>query len=186
MFTDAFELASGFTRPVIIAHLTADGECHHAVGTMVIVNRAGDFVTAAHLFTEADRIRTARDSFAGIDAARSAIEKDSSLNAKGRKKQLRALPAPKDAVKDYSIWWGADGVTPSNVNTVIAGDFAVGRLSPFDPNWVPKYPVFKDPSKPIRPGKSLFRTGFPFQKLTVTYGNNAFTINAQTLALFPN
>jgi hypothetical protein len=42
---------------------------------------------------------------------------------------------------------------------------AIGRLQPFDPSWVTRYPRFKDPAKPMPPGTSLCRLGFPFHEI---------------------
>jgi hypothetical protein len=51
MFVKAIELAAGYTWPVIISVRRLSGRVETEVGTLVVVNPEGWFVTAAHLLS---------------------------------------------------------------------------------------------------------------------------------------
>ncbi len=68
-------------------------------------------------------------------------------------------------------------------------DLAIGRLQPFQPEWVTEYPKLKDPAKGMDPGTSLCKLGYPFHKITPTFDEhtNMFNLPAEAYPppLFP-
>ena len=189
MFAAAYSQASAFTKPVIISHVRPDGQCFAGIGSFVVVNDDGWFLTAAHVFTEFENLNTSKNAAAAHAAAEAAIRNDTSLLLDQKKKRLRALGQldPKGAT-DFSFWWASDAVAVQNVTRIVDADIAVGRLVPFDPGSVANYPVFKDPAKRIASGTSLCRLGFPFHEIKPTYKAGIFTLPPETfpVVFFPN
>jgi hypothetical protein len=74
------------------------------------------------------------------------------------------------------------------VQTLPDADLALLKLNGFDAAQIPRYPVFKDPSKDINPGTSLCRLGFPFNAIKPTYSPamDRFEFTALQLVFFPN
>ncbi len=190
MFTNAFAKASQFTLPVVISSRLGGGECSSAIGACVAVNREGWILTAAHLIKEIERQRESvlkhRDHQSDIRR----FENDTAADKFFRKQGVRTFHTPsKSAVKNHSVWWGKDGAQLRDLAVINGADLALGRLEPFDPDWVAHYPVFKKPDASYLPGRSLCKFGFPFHKITPTFDteNNSFVLpkGAVPLPLFP-
>jgi hypothetical protein len=169
VFNKAWTIARGFTCPVVISRKRVDGVCEAGIGTYVLINADGWFVTAAHIMQvlqdmEAEEARTRE-----LRAAIAAIEGDGTLNRKDRRRKLAQIGHLKsDAVEKWSTWWGQDGAilapgTP--VYAVPSADVAVSRLTSRDTSLVPNYPIFKKRSEDGDAGTSLCRVGFPFWNL---------------------
>ena len=190
MFSKAFEMAAGFTRPVVISSRKVNGECQSSVGAYVIVNREGWFLTAAHLFGVIEQQSEAAHTYRKYRSDVRDMDHDVSSTRLYRKKKIRHFEVPRpDSVRDHSTWWGMDGVQVRDVQVAAAADLALGRLEPFDPAGVTHYPVFKTPGADYLPGRSLCRLGFPFHDIVPAYDEEkgAFTLpkGAVPLPLFP-
>ena len=192
MFAKAWEVAAGFTRPVALSQCRVDGKVECSLGAFVIVNAEGWVLTASHLVAphEALRDEVVRVRAAEADAA--AIDQDPTITAKEKARRKRKLrPAP-DAVKDYSYWWGQDGVSLSEAARVEAADIAVVKLNGLDMSGVPSFPRFKDPATTMKPGRSLCRLGYPFHVIDAVYDEQAtpkafrFPAGAVPPPLFPS
>ena len=186
MFFRAFRLASAFTRPVVISSRTARGDCRGVVAAFTVVNRDGWVLTAAHILgllrrleEEADRYRAYRSALRDMEHARTSHDS-------ARKRKLRHLerPAP-DSARGCSAWWGADGVALKDVCLLPESDLALGRLEPFDPASVARYPAFKAPGADYGPGRSLCRLGFSFHEIVPTWDeeHGAFILPAGALPI---
>lgn len=189
MFAEAYRKASFFTRPVIASWANHDGTCQSGVGSFVVVNDGGWILTAHHIVALLEQLEERKKKYTDHQAAAVAIENDAGLLNDQKRKKLRHLgPMPKDAVKGFSFWWGADGVSPQGPFTsLVEGDLAVGQLKPFDKIHGATYPTFKNPATPVSPGTSLCRLGFPFHQITPTYDGRNFQLPPGTLpmVLFP-
>lgn len=68
-------------------------------------------------------------------------------------------------------------------------DIAVGKLEPFDPEWVREYPVLRDPEH-LRIGTSVCRAGYPFVNITSTWDEPTKSFRIPRLPIkeimFPN
>ena len=150
MFSKAFTIAAGYTRPVVVSSRTVNGQCQSSVGAYVIVNREGWFLTAAHLFGLIDQQSAAAQTYRKYRSDVRAMDQDIASQRLYRKKKIRHFEVPKpEAVRDHSAWWGMDGVQVCDVQVAAAADLALGRLEPFDPASVTHYPVFKTPGPTI-------------------------------------
>jgi hypothetical protein len=175
MFADAVEKAMKFTRPVIISYRTLDGTVVSSCASFVMLNREGWMVTAGHVF----------DSMTRLNDDAEKIRQANTANADGTE---HVKMEPK-WVTNQSFWWGWDGVTIKNVYINREIDVAIGKLEPFNPDWILEYPVMKDPDT-MRPGTSLCRIGFPFTKSTTDFSEKTQTFHIREgvlpMPFFPN
>ena len=190
MFSKAVPIAAGFTRPVVISSRTMQGACAGTIGAYVVVNPGGWILTAGHLL---DIVRKQQDSarrHAGYRGNVVEFHRDVAADKRYRKKGVRTFHKPAESsVRNHSVWWGVDGVRLVEARIVPAADLALGRLEPFDPKSVPQYPVWKDPSRGVAPGRSLCKLGFPLHRIVPVYDEkaNTFTLpeGSVPLPLFP-
>lgn len=172
LFSDAYQTCAGFTRPVVISHVLHDGTCSSSIGAYIVLNPDGWIATAKHLVQGiADRAE-AKKGYDEANAKVEAVEGDPNLSASQRRRRLRKLVIADSALRDYSTWWGVDGVGVVDAEVAQDVDFAFGRLEPFDSDWVPEYPRFKDPSQPMVPGEALCKLGYPFHSVTPEYSTD--------------
>lgn len=191
MFAKACELARSFTRPVVLSRRDRAGNCSASIGAFVVVNGDGWVVTAWHIVEEAERSAQAAKEFQTAEVSRAAIYADPAIDKKEHSRRLKALPTfPSDATTNTSAWWSWDPVRAKDIVAVPAIDLAFVKLESFDPASVVTYPVFKDPTKPMQPGRSLCRLGFPFHSVQPVFhpDKNAFELppGSIPLPLFPN
>ncbi|MCK9322508.1 MAG: serine protease [Candidatus Methanomethylophilaceae archaeon] len=181
MFADACEKAAKFTRPLIISTRMVSGTVVANCGAFVVINEDGWIMTAGHMF----------DSFVKFQNDQNKIKEVEELN-----KRNSTPGSPNNQIKpdpewltNHSFWWGWDGCRLTNVYVNRQIDIAVGKLEPFDKNWIKEYPVFRNPET-MRPGTSLCRLGFPFANVNSEFDSklNSFHITKGTLPLplFPN
>lgn len=191
MFSDACRLASDFTRPIVMSTRFGDGRCASGIGTFVVINHDGWVVTAWHIIQEIERQTKAANEYQAAETARQAIYADRTLTKKERSIRLKVLPKiSNESISHSSHWWSWDAVKTGDIHAVPLADLAIIRLDGFNPAWVTNYPVFKDPTKGIEPGRSLCRLGFPFHSITPVYNTttNTFELPSGSLPLprFPN
>jgi hypothetical protein len=184
MFRLAYEKACKFTFPVVQFWSTLQGKCGAGIAAFIVVNSDGWIVTAAHVANDAAKLAKADNDARVWEQARDAIKADQSISAKERSRKLAALGNPdKTAVRRAANLWAFQGSNLIDVTVVSDVDLAVGRLSPFDPNLVSDYAIFKDPAKitEMRPGTSLCKLGYPFPELKPTFddASNSFFLAAR-------
>ena len=143
-----------------------DGKCATGIGALVVINKDGWIITAAHIVQQFQDLIGQTKSYIDHEAKKAKI-KASGLSAKEKKKELSKLGklSPKH-VTNCSAWWGGDGITVKQAIAIPAADLAIAQLEHFDPNSVSHYPVFKDPTKDFDPGVNLCKLGFPFHSIT--------------------
>lgn len=171
MFQKAYERIHHCTIPVITSRLTVGGACAASLAAAVVVNKEGWIVTAFHVLKEYQDLIKACDQTTAADMKIAAIQNDQSLDRAERKKRLSTIkkPNPKDSLR-HSAWWGSLPTQLVEWRGIELIDIAVGRLQPWDPNWVAVYPEFKDLSKVKSPwGTSLCKLGFPFHNVATTW-----------------
>jgi hypothetical protein len=190
MFQTAYAIARQFTWPVVLSRRTVEGVCSSNIGAFVVVNDQGWFVTAFHIVDFFSRLDSGALAARNHESKEQAIRMDQSLDHKARQKALKALgKLDKNATDQCSAWWGRDGVIAQDLHAIPAADIAIGRLEPFDPNWVQTYPTFKDPTKNFEPGNSLCKLGYPFHHIVPIWdvANSRFNLPAGAIPmpLFP-
>ncbi len=185
MFTHAYKLATGFTRPLVVSRRYFDRTTDCTCGTYVVVNEEGWIDTAAHLLSSYIRARRDTDEMAAYYGAVGAIERDDRIPLAEKYEKLRAIPDNPKWITDISSWWGTDGVQISDIRILPEGDLFVGRLSPFSPNACPSYPVFKSPDD-VGVGMALCKLGYPFQKIRAAFreATGSFELSPEARALY--
>jgi hypothetical protein len=169
MFANACTIARKYTFPIIISHQKANGECGSGIGTFVIINEEGWFVTAFHIIEMLQRFQESNKQYKELLEKRKKIEHDATLIHPIKKKQLSGLKIDPNYIDKFSIWLGWDGLTLGEVHAIPEIDLAVGRLINFDKTTVTVYPQFKDATKPMDQGTSLCKLGFPFHSIKPTF-----------------
>jgi S1-C subfamily serine protease len=191
MFVKAIGLATGYTWPRIVSIRRPSGRVQTEVGTLVVVNPEGWFVTAAHLLSANQQAAVDRPKVEAHDQAVKAITGDAGLTVKQQREKVGRLRQDPAWITDVSYWWGRDGVTVGRVEVDPLADLAVGRFGNFDSSWVPAYPHFKSTAAgDLPPGASLCRLGFPFHEVASTFDQSTgrFTLAPGTFPMpwFPN
>ncbi len=168
MFSKAYEIASNFTRPLIISTRLHSGEVHCSIGAFVIINNEGWIVTAAHLMQPILLHQQYLKEVSDYNSQVKSVESDPKLNHKQRKRKLSRLKHNPKWLTNFSYWWGADGIRVDNIEVLPDGDIAVGKLDPFIPDMVSVYPVIKDPQN-LLIGTSLCKLGYPFHNAASSF-----------------
>ena len=179
MFSTAVPIATGFTRPMVISSRTAQGACATTIGACVVVNRAGWILTAGHLLEIVRRQQESARRHEGYRGNVVEFHRDTAADKRFRKRGVRTFQRPAEStVRNHSVWWGTDGASLVDAKIVPAADLAFGRLDPFDPASVPRYPVLKDPSRGYAPGRSLCKLGYPLHQIEPVFDEaaNTFTL----------
>lgn len=174
---------------MVIAFRRWSGTVVAGAGAFIVVNTDGWIVTAGHTFDVAKQIDSDRPKVAAhqalIDAARGVVGRPTKLISKDLSRLERQ--ADQDWITHNSYWWAANGVECKDIQVLIDADVAVGRLDPFPASLKAAVATFGDPAKPIRPGRSLCRLGFPFAQVPATHdmATNHFTIANADMRYFP-
>ncbi len=190
MFREAYVKAAEFTEPVKYFWKSFNGKLGAGLGSLIIVNADGWILTAGHIVQEAAKLAKADRDARDWENRRGAIQSDSSINRKERARQLKALKTPrkKDIIR-AAIFWGHHASNLVDVTVLQGVDLAIGRLDPFDPDWVAGYPIFKNNLRDPENGTSLCKFGFPFHDIEPTYdeATSKFGIppNMRSFPLFP-
>lgn len=181
MFSEAYELASGFTHPVIILTRQYDGVVNCGIGGFVLVNAEGWFLSAAHILEAQSRLDKGKEELAAYEEQKQEIETHPTWADKYKRNKLKGLQVSSDLITHISYWWGADNLVTEPLFR-IAGDLMVGRFTNFHPNPTQKHPVFKNPVN-LKPGTSLCKLGFPFHEAKAEFveSDETFLISPETL-----
>jgi hypothetical protein len=189
MFKKAYAIAANYTWPIVMPRQTVEGKCYCSIGSMVILNQQGWFLTAYHMISAWKKLIEEKIKTDEHEASEKAI-KDTMLKKSERKSRLAKLgKLQRDATRNYAGYWGREGLNLVECfyNKVV--DLAVGRLEPFDSSWVTQYPIIKNPSIPFTPGVSLCKLGFPFHSIKPSYNESRHTFEmppfSSPLPLFP-
>jgi len=185
MFAKAYCIASQFTQPVIASVRFLDGSVSCSCAAFVILNEEGWIATAAHLWKPVAAFQQHRQLVQEYQAAVLAIEGDKALNVRQKQKKLRGLHRDPKWITRHSFWWIRDQVRIVDVTVVQEADLAVGRLEPWETEWISAYPTIKDPAKPMEPGTALCKLGYPFYEINATYdeATQAFRLAPDTLPI---
>lgn len=190
MFATAVDIASKYTFPVIISTRLFNGTVSCGCASFIVINQDGWILTAAHVLQDLVLFQKHEKERAAYEKTHTEIRENPKLSRGQRKNQLSRLQKNNEWITKHSFWWGWDGLQVSSFQIDTLADLAVGKLDPFDPQKVKSYPVFRNPAKPLPPGTSLCRLGFPFHKITATYdeANDSFRIADGVLPIprFPN
>lgn len=184
LFSKAYDIAQHFTNPVIISSLTFGKKVNSGVGAFIILNDEGWIITVAHLFESNTKYQNDILLYNEHENQIKLINDNKSLNQRSKRRKIEKLHVDKEWIINNSYWWGHDGVTLQDVKIFPENDFAIGRLEPFKPNPLIKYPKIKNPDN-LAPGTSLCRLGYPFHQITSTFDDqkNAFVLSENSLPI---
>jgi hypothetical protein len=188
VFAKAYKIARLFTLPIVISIWTRNRNVNSIIGTGVVINRDGWFVTAAHILKTADELmRSSRDLHA-YEQQCSEIDADAGIKDKDKRRRKMALADPgADAPRKLSLFYGLPNCQLVDIRSFPLMDLAVGQLTPFDASMIHGYPKIKNPTVDFDNGTSLCRLGFPFSEVQPTFdeGKETFNLSAP-LPMFPN
>lgn len=169
MFAKAYSIATQFTHPIVISSQKFNGDCNAGIGSFVIINDEGWFVTTFHIIAQLQALRDSYDKYNNSVQERAQIQNDPALKNHERIRRLNSSKIAPDLITNFSTWLGAPNLTIGPVYSIPQVDLAVGRLLNFDRSQVKIYPKFKDPAKPMEIGTSLCKLGFPFHTIKPTF-----------------
>jgi hypothetical protein len=182
MFSTAYEISSAYTLPVICSLRYFDKTVECQLGAFVVLNNEGWIVTAAHLFQPQFVFAQHQQEINNYNAQLDAINNKAFLSAKQKKKNIYKVKKNDRWIINLSYWWGNDQFKIGSVNINSEIDLAVGQIANFNPTFVSRYPIIKDP-KVMRYGTSLCKLGFPFHNPISKFdeSTNKFELQAGTL-----
>jgi hypothetical protein len=157
----------------------------------VVINDEGWIVTAGHIIEQIKKLDDETLVARNREIRAAALRNDTNMDSKERRRELAKLGKPKDdETQRYSAFWGYYlGAQLVDVAYLQPVDLGIGRLHPFDPVSIKRYPLFKDPSKDFAPGTSLCKLGYPFHYITPTWddsrGEFSLPPGSLPLPLFP-
>lgn len=176
MFADACEKMMKCTRPVIASTAMVNGTISSSVGSFVVVNPDGWFITAAHVV-------------ASLFGYKACVQKMAEVDAHNAENPNDIWTYDPEWIKAHSFWWSWEGVACPELKVNTELDLAAGRFINFNKDLIKEYPTFTDPSK-IKMGTSVCRLGFPFVNVLTGFDeeHNSFTISKDILPIpfFPN
>ena len=170
MFAEALKTVSQFTHPVVISQRFFDGTVSCGMATFIILNEEGWILTSAHVLGALHSHKAHSKEIDSYEKTKAEIESNSKLNYKQKKKKLKKMVTKNNKWITYvSYWWGKDGNTINNFHFNNFRDITLGKIEPFDKNWISTYPTFKNPKSELLVGSSLCRLGFPFHQINATF-----------------
>ena len=157
MFANCLKEVQQYTHPVIISRQYYNGIVEFGCGTFIILNDEGWILTAAHILN--------------------------TLLAYNKQK-AENISEPQ-CIKNYSYWWGFDGVSISTYICDEARDIAIGKIDNFNKDFFNTYPTLKNPNSEMLSGTSLCKLGFPFHEIGGTYSEeqSSFQLREGTLPM---
>lgn len=184
MFTNAYNIATKFTKPVIISTRTFDGEVQCGCGAFVLLNNEGWILTVAHILNSFPASQQHKVEIDNYNQAVVKIRNDQSLNEKQKRKKINRITPNKKWITNHSFWWGENEIKIDEFKFFYEGDIAIGQIKNFQPVDGFEYPKFKNP-KNIKIGTSLCKLGYPFYGIKATFdeSKNGFVLADGTLPL---
>lgn len=184
MFSNAYEITSDFTFPVIISSRHFDKTVNCAVGAFVILNDEGWIITAAHVVNSSFQYNHDKKEIDEYKKKLAEITGNPSLSDKVKRRRKNQLYKNNNWITNFSFWWGKDGRILDNLIVNPFSDLAVGKLIPFEPKEINNYPIIKNPAN-LKIGTSLCKLGFPFHQIQATFDEKTgnFTLNPGSLPI---
>jgi len=190
MFSEALNITTKFTLPVIFTRRLRKGQLTASLGSFVVVNDEGWFVTADHIVADLLRFGESQDEIQKYEAAKQRIEADPTVKDKDKRRMIQRLNVSDEWIMNQAVFWGHDGWSVDQFFRDPLADVAIGRIKGFDASTISQYPVFKNPAVDFKTGTSLCRLGFPFHEIKSTFdvGTGLFSLDPATfpVPLFPN
>lgn len=176
MFVEAYEIASQFTHPLVVARRSAMGEVATSIGAYVILNDQGWCLTAGHVFSHLVKFQEDASAVQEYDRRLREIEEgtEAASKKKQRRKRLSRDLKPETLLRNISPWLGVDGLRVGPVHLHRDVDLAIFKVVDVNgepptalPNLGP-FPTLRTPSdRGI--GSSVMKLGFPFHSIRAEF-----------------
>ncbi len=187
MFSDAYELASGFTNPVITSVRFSDNSIESSLGSFVILNEEGWIVTAGHILNSFVGFQNHQKELSKHNAEINEIQNNPILLEPQKQKKIRQLKKnfkKQRKIINHSFWWGADNLKIETFHVNFDIDLAIGRLTNLPKGLIKEYPKIINPQN-IKPGTSLCKLGYPFYNIRTTWNSekNGFELDPKVFPI---
>ncbi|MBK8467026.1 MAG: trypsin-like peptidase domain-containing protein [Chloracidobacterium sp.] len=168
MFSNAYEVASAFTQPLVVGIRFFDGSVEGGLGSFVVLNDEGWIMTAAHNLSLPFAQEQHAKEIAAFNAENDRINADASIDSGLRNDLLSKLKPNPKWVTNVTIMFGAG--QPKIENYAIFGnhDIAFLQIDRKELSGLTTYPKIKDPAD-LKFGMSVCKLGFPFYPINITF-----------------
>ena len=173
MFSHAYEIASGFTNPVITSVRFSDNSVESSLGSFVVINRDGWILTAGHILNSFMGYQNHKKEITAHNDAVKAIRENAALPEEQKREEINHLKSgfeKQRRIINHSFWWGADNIRIEKFHVNFDIDLAIGKLNTLPDVLIKEFPKIINPEK-IKPGTSLCKLGYPFYKIRTTWNS---------------
>ena len=187
MFSKAYELTSGFTKPVINSVRFSDNSIESSLGSFVILNEEGWIITAGHILNSFAGFKNHQKETSKHNATIKDIQNNPTFLEQQKLKKISQLKKSfkkQRRIINHSFWWGADNLKIEKFHVNFEIDLAIGRLTNLPKGFVKDYPKIINPED-IRLGTSLCKLGYPFYNIRTTWNSktNGFELDPKVFPI---
>jgi hypothetical protein len=184
MFAQAYQIASGYTYPVVSTQKHLSGEVSSSLGSFVVLNPEGWIFSVAHILSDFQAFMNHKAELEAYERRKDEIEASTRLSAKQKRNRANRLNRDAEWITHQSYWWGRDDWHVVDITANTEADIFIGRIEDFDPGSVSNYPVIKNPEN-LPCGTSLCKLGFPFHNVAASFneGTGQFELAPGTLPI---
>jgi hypothetical protein len=168
MFRQAYDKASKFTQPLIVAYRFFDKTVDSGLGSFIILNDEGWIMTAAHNLEVSFAFNQHQKELKEYQEKVDKINANKQLKDNQRKNLARSIKPNPKWVTDFMIWFGADGIDIQEFHIYGDHDIALLRIDKKFIQGFNDFPRIKDPNS-IKWGTSLCKLGYPFYPINATF-----------------
>lgn len=168
MFQKAYEIASQYTKPVLISHRFFDGKTDSGLGSFIIINDEGWILTAAHLIEPVNTFNKHVKEMQEFKKSRMSTDQHPGMTPQAKIRKKQQMKSNSKWITNLSHWWGNDKHRIKHFKVFKENDIAIGQIENYDPSFCAQYPVFRHPDT-IKAGASVCKLGFPFFNVKATF-----------------
>lgn len=188
MFKQAYDIASKYTQPLIVAYRFFDKSVDSGLGTFIILNDEGWIMTAAHNLEVSFAFNQHQQEMKEFQEKVDKINANTQLKEHQRKNLAKAIKPNPKWVTDFMIWFGADNINIQEFHVYGDHDIAFLRIDKSAIKGFTDFPKIKNPNN-LKNGTSLCKLGFPFYPINATFDDTAkkfiFPPNLLPIPRFP-
>lgn len=188
MFSKAYQIASKYTKPLVVSLRFYDKTIKGGLGSFIILNEDGWLITAAHNFGAAFAFNQHKKEIKEYNDKIERINSNNQLTEEEKIILLKAIIPNKKWVINFAIFLSGQTIKIEEYYIYGKHDIAFFRINKTAIKEQQIFPKIIDPTK-INPGTSLCKLGFPFVEFTPTFNelNNKLELpkNLLPLPFFP-
>jgi hypothetical protein len=175
MFQKAYEIASNYTSPLILAYRFFDKTVDSGLGSFIILNDDGWLMTAAHNLQAAIAFNQHKPELADYYERVDKISQDAGLNSTQIETGIKEIKANDKWLTHLLVWVGANGA--ELLETVIYGEHDIAFLR-IDSKSVQVYANWVIPFIPL--GQHLTKNIVRLTSLQIYYQYRLFQLKGYT------